>query len=186
MKQRITVTLARSHPCAAAACLLMATAAALRLWYYLSAEVNWFILLVRLALPVSAALLFILGTLLGGTRFRLFSIAAVAFGVAFFIIKAAVDFEPLHRGLCTLLYTAVLVIYTMTVAGVFPTTKLLIPLFGLPLAYHILVEDTQFYFFASPPVPLWEWLPEISVLCIMGALLCQSLAMKGATKRKKQ
>jgi hypothetical protein len=40
------------------------------------------------------------------------------------------------------------------------------------------VEDTQYYFFASPPVPFVQWLPEMSVLCIMAALLCASIALQ--------
>ncbi len=182
LKQRITVTLDRAHPAAATASLLMGLAAGLRLWYFLSGTLDAPAFVLRLLLPVSAAVLFIIGNFLGGRRFRPFSIAAVALGVAFFIAKAAVDFSPLHQGLCTLLYVTVITVYTLTVTGVFPTVRLLVPLFGLPLLYHLFVEDTQAYFFADPPVPVWEWIPEISVLCIMGALLCQSFAMNWAKK----
>ncbi len=177
MMERKIATLDRSHPGAIAASVIMALSAILRMWYYLSAPVDGFILSVRVALPVSAAVLLIAGNFLGGKRFCVPSCTAVALGVVFFIIKAAVDFDPLHQGLCTLLYITVLTVYTLAVTGIIPTTKLLFPLFGLPLAYHIIVEDTRFYFFADPPVPLWDWIPEISVLCIMAALLCQAFAM---------
>jgi hypothetical protein len=40
------------------------------------------------------------------------------------------------------------------------------------------VEDTQLYIFADPPVPFLEWLPEISVLMIMAALLSISVALE--------
>ena len=40
------------------------------------------------------------------------------------------------------------------------------------------VEDMQIYILADPRPPFFEWLPEISVLCIMAALLCVSVAMK--------
>jgi hypothetical protein len=76
------------------------------------------------------------------------------------------------------LYLAVLVLFCGTLLGFLPTKKLLYPLFGLPLVYHILVEDTQYYFFADPPVPVWYWMPEISVLCIMAGLLCLSISLK--------
>ena len=102
---------------------------------------------------------------------------AVAVGVVFFVLKA-MDFAPLHRNLCLLLYTAVLVLYFLTVLGIIPTVKLLYPLFGLPFLYHVFVEDTKAYFFADPPVPVVEWMPEISVLCIMASLFCLTFSMK--------
>ncbi|MBE6599343.1 MAG: hypothetical protein E7638_07880 [Ruminococcaceae bacterium] len=177
-QKRTEISLRRDHPAALAASLIMAAAGFLRLWYFLSGEIDWFVLIVRLFLPCAAVVLFIAGNITGGERFKPFSIGAVALGVAFFIIKAQTDFSLLHRSLCTILYVTVLAVYTLTVLGYLPTKKLLIPLFGLPLLYHIVVEDTQYYFFANPPVPVWEWIPEISVLCIMGALFCQSFAMK--------
>ena len=62
--------------------------------------------------------------------------------------------------------------------GWLPTKKLLYPLFGLPLIYHLLVEDPGKYFFADPPVSVWDWLPELSVLCIMAGLLSLSVSLK--------
>lgn len=61
------------------------------------------------------------------------------------------------------------------VLGFLPTKKLLYPLFGLPLLYHIFVEDMQYY---VPPIPVWDWMPEISVLCIMAALFSLTFAMQ--------
>lgn len=177
MKKKMKLELSRKHPCAIAACGWMAAAAIIRLVYFLSAAVTPYIAIVHLLLPVSAAVLFIAGILKGGRAFPWLSTGAVWLGIAFFITKAFVEFSPLHRNLCILLYITVLVVYTATVHGLIPTKKLLYPLFGLPLLYHIFVEDTQYYFFADPPVPVWEWLPEISVLCIMTALFCQSFAI---------
>jgi hypothetical protein len=76
------------------------------------------------------------------------------------------------------LYTLVLLLYSATVLGFLPSKKLLYPLFGLPLIYHIFVEDMKIYVLAKPPVPFVEWLPEISVLLIMAGLLSLSIAMK--------
>ena len=83
-----------------------------------------------------------------------------------------------HIILCLCLYTLVLVLYCLTVFGIIPTKKLLYPLFGLPLLYHVFIEDMKNYILAQPPVPIIEWLPEISVLLIMAGLLCLSVAMK--------
>ena len=38
------------------------------------------------------------------------------------------------------------------------------------------VEDVKNY--VIPGAPFHDWLPEISVLCIMAALLCASIAME--------
>ena len=71
-----------------------------------------------------------------------------------------------------------LALYTLTIFGVIRTKVLLYPLFGLPLAYHIFVEDMQLYILADPRPPFAEWLPEISVLCIMASLLAVSFAIR--------
>ena len=155
----------------------MLLSAILRLWYFLSAPADPFTLWVQIVLPSLAAGIFLLGMALGNRAAKPASCASVALGVAFFILKAT-TFAPLHQTLCTTLYCGVFLLYFLTVLGYLPTKKLLYPLFGLPLIYHILVEDTQAYFFAQPPVPVWHWLPEISVLCIMAGLLCLSISMK--------
>ena len=139
--------------------------------------------LVHLILPVSAAMIFILGITANGKALIPCSVTAVVLGIVFFIIKAQ-TFAPLHRNLCTLLYLTVLFLYTMTVTGIIPTKILLYPLFSLPLLYHIFVEDMQLYILAEPPVPFREWMPEISVLCIMAALLSQVFAMKSESSKE--
>ncbi len=175
MRRNNRVTVKRSHPAAILACIFMAVSAAIRLWYYLPAGCSAVTLIVHLILPVSAALIFILGITV--KALIPCSVTAVVLGIVFFIVKAF-TFTPLHQILCTLLYLTVLILYTLTVTGVIPTKKLLYPLFGLPLLYHIFVEDMQLYILADPPVPVRDWMPEISVLCIMAALLSQAFAMK--------
>ena len=156
---------------------LMLLSSLLRLYYFLRVpqprETHW----VHLILPLAASALFICAVVFLGSRTALPTAAGVLVGVVFFALKAQ-SFTPLHRTLCTILYLTVAVLYTVSVTGILPTKKLLYPLFGLPLLYHILVEDTQYYFFADPTVPVIEWLPEMSVLCIMAALLCVSIGMQ--------
>lgn len=177
MKKYLDVTIPRRGPAVWLACGFMAAAAVVRLCYYLPKTLDAATMLVHLVMPVAAAALFLAGIALGGKWAKIAGITAVTVGVVFFIIKAA-SFTPLHRTLCTILYLAVLVLFTATILGWLPTKKLLYPLFGLPLVYHLLVEDTQAYFFASPPVPVREWMPEISVLCIMAAMLSLSVGLK--------
>ena len=111
---------------------------------------------------------------------RVFSLTAipVILGVVFFIIKALGFDSVLHTILCILLYLLVAMLYTGTVFGVVRTKWLLLPLFGLPFVYHILVEDRNTFLANENAMSLAEWLPEISVLCIMAALLCTCFAMK--------
>lgn len=177
MKKRMEVNIPTRHPAARLACGFFAVSAIVRLWHYLPGDMDAVTLWVHLVMPVAAAVIFLAGMALGGDWAKRGAIAATVLGVAFFIIKAT-GFEPLHQTLCTILYMAVLVLFGSTVLGLLPTKRLLYPLFGLPLIYHILVEDTQLYFFAQPPVPVWEWMPEISVLCIMAGLLSLSVAME--------
>jgi len=177
MRRRLHLTMDTRHRGARLACLFMALAALLRGWYYLTQPGVNVSLWLHLWLPVLAAVVFLAGMLAGGRWAKPASMVSVVLGVVFFILKAQ-TFAPLHRALCTILYLAVLVLYNATVLGFLPTKKLLYPLFGLPLLYHIFVEDTKLYFFADPPVPVWHWLPELSVLCIMAGLFCLTFAMK--------
>ena len=177
MKKRLRVSIPARHPAALASCGFMVVSAALRLWHYLAGDLTGTVLWLHLLLPVGAVMVYLVGMFLGEKGKKGAVICAVILGVAFFLLKAA-SFTPVHRILCTILYLAVLVLFTLTVLGYLPTKKLLYPLFGLPLVYHIFVEDTRLYFFAEPPVPVWDWMPELSVLCIMAALLSVSIAMK--------
>lgn len=167
-------------PCAPWTCaslVLMLLSSGLRLCYFICVPQPVETHFVHLILPLAAATMFICAIAFFGARTALPTAIGVLVGVVFFALKAQ-SFTPLHQTLCTILYLGVAVLYSLTVTDVIPTKKLLYPLFGLPLLYHIFVEDTQYYFFASPPVPFVQWLPEMSVLCIMAALLCASIALQ--------
>ena len=128
-------------------------------------------------LPILCNLLFIVLVLYAGRRFFGLTFIPVILGVMFFIIKAFGFDSILHTILCICLYLAVAFIYTATVFGVIRTKWLLAPLFGLPLIVHIYL-DRDMIAPKGQTVALAELLPEISVLCIMAALLCIFVAMK--------
>ena len=86
-------------------------------------------------------------------------------GVLFFYLKAFTFAHWWHTLLCCILYTAVLLLYTLTVTGVIRTKLLLYPLFGLPFLFHLFVEDPPKYWLSG--LPFFDWLPELSVLTIM-------------------
>ena len=129
----------------------------------------WF----QILLPIAANLLFALMALTDG-RDRLYRTAVpVWMGCVFFAVKALGFPSMLHTVLCLLLYALVAALYGATVLGRVPTQVPLWFLFGLPMLYHIFVEDMQ-----KDGWPLHDWLPEISVLFCMAAMLLLSLAMK--------
>lgn len=131
----------------------------------------------QIVLPILCNLLFIVLVLYAGRRFFSLTFIPVILGVMFFIIKAFGFDSILHTILCICLYLAVAFIYTATVFGVIRTKWLLAPLFGLPLIVHIYL-DRDMITPKGKTVALAELLPEISVLCIMAALLCICVAMK--------
>lgn len=160
--------------------LLMGLSALLRMFGYWGfwANKDAAFIYTQIALPILCNVLFIVIVLYMGKR--LFSLTAipVILGVVFFIIKALGFDSILHTVLCILLYLLVAMLYTGTVFGVIRTKWLLVPLFGLPFLYHILVEDRNTLLANENAMSLAEWLPEISVLCIMLALLLITFAMK--------
>ncbi len=145
-------------------------------WGFWSNQNSSFIIF-QIALPILCNLLFIVLILYAGRRLFSLTFIPVLLGVMFFIIKAFGFDSILHTILCICLYLAVAFIYTATVFGVIRTKWLLAPLFGLPLIVHIYL-DRDMIAPADKAVEFSELLPEISVLCIMAALLCTCFAMK--------
>lgn len=137
----------------------------------------------QIALPLMCNILFILCLVLLGKRTLWLTSVPVILGVVFFIIKSFTFESWIHTVLCILLYLLVAVLYTGTVFGIIRTKWLLVPLFGLPFLYHVFVEDLAALRDTANPVTLSAGLREISVLCVMLALLFTAIAMK---KKKPQ
>ena len=156
---------------------------ALRLFWSIHWHVNdLFILLSQVVLPLFSCASFHVCLFRWG-KAQLWTTFIPAFlGVLFFILKAA-GFVWWHQLLCTLLYLLVAVLYGLAVFGIAPIKKLLIPLFSLPLAFHIFIEDL---IINRDTHTAAAWIQEISVLCIMAALLCISLAMKEVPRNQKE
>ncbi|MCM1149077.1 MAG: hypothetical protein NC319_03180 [Butyricicoccus sp.] len=180
MKKKIRYHIEPDGIMTRAAVCFMALSMALRavwclLWPGQAAEAG---MAVHAVLPLCACALFIVCLLLCGKRALWLSFFPAAVGVAFFILKAA-SFVWWHRLLCTLLYLLVAALYGAAVFSLSPVKKLLIPLFGLPLLFHIFVEDM---IINREIMTAALWLQEGSVLCIMAGLLCVSLALRGEEK----
>ena len=174
MRNRCIV--APKHPFAIISMAFMALSLLARLVYYVPEGLTGFDWWVYLGIPGFATIWFPIALLFWGRSTLLPTCVSVFGGVFYFIVKAFTFTHWWHTALCICLYLAVLVLYCLTVTGVIPTKKLLYPLFGLPLAFHLFVEDVKNY--VIPGADLHTWLPEISVLCIMAALLCVSIAME--------
>ena len=159
---------------AALSVLLMLGSAVIRIvWAAGEREMSPGLFWPQVVLPVAACALFVLIVLVD-RKDRLYRTAVpVWMGCIFFAVKAVGFPSVLHMVLCLLLYSLVAVLYTATVTGRVPTQVPLCFLFGLPLLYHLLVEDPR-----KLGWPLHDWLPEVSVLCCMAGLLSISLAMR--------
>ena len=138
----------------------------------------------QICLPILSALLMILFVWLLGRRALWITVIPVFIGVVFFIIKSLSFESQLHTVLCILLYIVVLVVYFCTVFGIFKTKWFLVPLFGLPLLYHIFVEDLAALRDTANPVSFAAGMQEMGVLCIMMGLLFLSLSMKKTVLEK--
>lgn len=160
----------------------MTAAGIIRILYFCLTQLTPYLFWIHLLLPLSAVVLFLVTVLFWGETHPRRTVISVFLGVLFFLLKSFTFATVLHTVLCILLYLTVLALYSLTICGVIRTKYLLYPLFGLPLLYHIFVEDMRFYILADPPVPFVEWLPEISVLCIMAALLALSFGIRKQEK----
>ena len=128
----------------------------------------WF----QIFLPIAANLLFVLMAFTD-SQDRLYRLAVpVWMGCVFFAVKALGFPSMIHTILCLCLYALVAALYGATVTGRVPTQVPLWFLFGLPMLYHIFVEDMGRQWQPG------ELLQEISVLFCMAAMLLLSLAMK--------
>lgn len=179
MKKKIRYHLEPDGVLTRAAVCFMALSMALRaVWCLLWREEAAAGLAVHVALPLCACALFIVCLLLCGRRALWLSFFPALAGVVFFILKAA-DFVWWHQLLCTLLYLLVAALYGAAVFSLLPVKKLLVPLFALPLLFHLFVQDMVLQ---REMMTAALWLQEGSVLCIMAGLLCVSLALRGEEK----
>ena len=131
-------------------------------------------LIEQVLLPLAATLLFVVFIWKFGETKLWLTVIPAAMGVIFFMLKAR-TFKKWHKVLCLSLYTLVILLYGSIVLGVLPVVKLLIPLFGIPLAVHVFYEDP---FVMAKKYDAAGWIQEVSVVAIMAGLLLLSLAMK--------
>ncbi len=180
--RRTSFYIERKSPAALIAVIFMILTIAIRTVYFTVTGITTIEIWLHYILPLSAAILMIfIITKLGYSRPKLSALSVLMF-IIFFIARAFTFDSRIQTILCIIMYITILTVYNLTIFGIIPTKYLLYPLAGLPLLYHIFIEDMKLYVFAEPPVPFIEWLPEMSVLCIISALLCVAISIK----KKKQ
>lgn len=175
-KKNAKYTIDSKGVCARTAMALMALSALFRVigcWEDMGDKV---FTITQIVLPISCCLLFIVCILLFGKKGFFLSSIPLILGVVFFIVKSFTFDNALHTMLCILLYLLVALIYTATVFGAIRTKWLLVPLFGLPFLYHVCYEDVLKL--KAGEFTLFTGLQEISVLCIMLALLFTAIGLK--------
>lgn len=166
---------------AEAAIILMLLSAIFRLIGSWGLWGDEFFVATQIILPICCCVGYALFLFLFGKKVFWLTTLPVLLGVIFFILKSLGFDSVIHTLLCIILYMAVAVIYTATAFGLIRTKWLLPPLFGLPLLYHIFVEDLAAMRDTANPVTFTDGMMEMSVLCVMAALLCVGLGLK---KRK--
>lgn len=138
----------------------------------------------QIALPIGAAVVFILLLLTLGRPALWASSLPVLAGAVFFIVRAMERGSTLETVIFILLPIVVAVIYTLTVFNAIKTRWFLVLLTLAPLAYHLFVVDLEAMRNVAEPVSFAAGMQEMSVLCVLFALLYTSLAMKNRRKVK--
>lgn len=160
--------------------LLLALAILFRLigcWGFWNNQTPEFIYL-QIILPVAACVLFAVVALYMGKKLFFLSFIPVLLGAVFFVVRAFSYDSWIHTILSVVISIIAAFIYTGTVFGGIRTKWLLLPLFGLPLAYDIGIEYRATILARQGAMPLGEFLPELSALCMMAALFFICFAMK--------
>lgn len=129
-------------------------------------------------LPILCCILFIVLIETMG-RAALWTTSVPVFLTAVFLILETFGVTPWWvKTLSILLYVVAACIYTVTVFARIRTKWLLVVTIGTPLVYHLAVQDRTTLLNASTPTTLVQWMPEISAMCFLMALLFTALAME--------
>lgn len=144
-------------------------------WGFWKVDDEYFIYL-QIILPIVSCVLYMLIINHMGEKGFFLTFLPVMLGTAYLIICESNAGKPLHSILIITLCIIVTMAYVMTVFGLIRSKWLLIPIFALPMAYRILVEDKELLFGSS--AKLGDILPELGVLCMLCAMIFIVFAMK--------
>lgn len=175
-------SLAPDSPFALAAAMLLLVSGAVRIAYYIITGFpmgSLWDMIVYVFLPVACCVVMAI-MLLSRKNSLMPTIVPMLFGAAFFALKSF-DFaddwifgKTVHTVFCICLYAVFALIYILTVSGVLNTRAVLMLVCGLPLLFHVFVEDI----FVTPPADFISFLPELSVILIMAGLFAEAWGMR--------
>lgn len=154
------------------------------LFRILGSQGRWqdaFYVITQVVLIALCALFMILVILFFGKNKIWLSSIPVFLGVVSFVFKLFINPRftgVFHHVLCVLLYSAIVLLWVLSVTGIIRTKWLLVIIFALPLLVHLFIEDLPVLIGSAAPLSMSAWMQEFSMLCIMSGLICFALAMK--------
>ena len=128
-------------------------------------------------LPVLCALLLIVFLPVFANHGLWMTAIPIVLEAVFFILETGHISVWWVKAVSILLYIVIAIIYTMTVFGKIPSKWPLVISIGVPLVYHLAVQDRSSLLEASSPDTLIAWMPEISAMAFVLALLLITLAL---------
>lgn len=131
----------------------------------------------QILLPIVACILFAVMLMLWGEKHLALTIIPVLAGAAFFVVKAT-TMSLLPMVLCIVVSVIVTLVYMLTMLGAIETKWMLVPCIALPLLYQLIIRDGATLLAKENAMTMEEFIPELSVLCLLTALLLVALAMK--------
>ncbi|MDO4815711.1 MAG: hypothetical protein Q4A83_03790 [Bacillota bacterium] len=134
----------------------------------------------QILLPIVCNIAFAVMILYFGEKCFSLTLIPVLMGVAFFVVKAT-DMKVFPMLVCVIVSVLAGVIYLATVFGIVKTKWLLAAVIGVPLLYQLIIRDGATILAKENAMTMDEFIPELSILCILLSLLLVVFAMK---KRK--
>lgn len=132
----------------------------------------------QILLPVVCGILFIVSILFLGKRAFWLTSVPVVLGAVYFIVMATDLKGILPTVLCVVVSVLTVIVYCSTVFGKGRKKWALILIFSLSLLYHLLIKDRTTILAQEGAMTLNEFIPELSILCILLSLLFMVFAMK--------
>ena len=134
----------------------------------------------QVLLPIVCNIAFAAIILYCGEKHFSLTLIPVLMGVVFFIVKAT-DMKVFPMLVCVIVSVLAGVIYFATVFGIVKTKWPLTAVFGVPLLYQLIFRDGATLLVKENSMTMDEFIPELSILCILISLLLVVFAMQ---KRK--
>lgn len=132
----------------------------------------------QILLPIVCGILFIVFVLFLGKRAFWITSVPVVLGAIYFVVMSTDLKGILPTVLCVAVSVLTVIVYCTTVFGKGRKKWALIAIFSITLLYHLLIKDRTTILAQEGAMTLNEFIPELSILCIIISLLIMTLAMR--------